>query len=130
MTADAPIRWGRIVLGGLFIELAMFAVVVPLNVLGGEQAVYYAVPFLAVATAFVFGWWAARPVTGRFVLHGALVAVAASVMYITLTVASGVAGELPLLYHVSHALRVMGGAAGGAFAARRARTGPAAAVPS
>jgi hypothetical protein len=107
------------VLGGLFIELAMFAVAVPLMAVS-EQAVYYAVPLLAVGTAFAFGWWAAKPLTGRFVLHGALAAVAASVMYIALTTASGVAGDLPLLYHVSHVLRVMGGAAGGAFAARRA----------
>lgn len=118
------VRWGRVVLGGLFIELTMFAIVVPLNSIS-EQTAYYSVPVLALATAFLFGWWAAAPLKSQFILHGVLVALAASCFYIALTAAMGVIGSLPLLYHLSHGLRILGGAAGGAFAERRARTTPA-----
>ena len=121
MPTTQPIRWLRIALAGLLNELAMFAVVIPLNIISQDVA-YYAVPFAAVGTGFACGWWAARPLKGRFVLHGALAMIVASLMYITLTTASGVAGEIPLLYHLSHGLRLLGGAAGGAFAGRRART--------
>jgi putative membrane protein (TIGR04086 family) len=119
MTTGRGIRWGRVLPGGLFIELALFAIAVPMTIYSPD-ALYYLVPFLVLVSAFVFGWWAARPLESRFVLHGVLVAVVASVIYIALTTASGVAGELPLLYHLSHGLRIIGGAAGGAFAARRA----------
>lgn len=87
----AEIRWGRILLGGLFIELTMFAIVPPLNSLS-QRAAYYSVPVLALATAFLFGRRAARPLKARFVLHGVLVAVAASVMYLAVTTAMGVIG--------------------------------------
>ena len=125
--SSTPIRWGRVLLGGLFIELAMFAFVIPLTAIG-EQVLYYAVPFLAFGIAVVFGWWVARPLSGRQVLHGALVAVAASLMYIALTTAMGVAGTLPLLYHVSHGLRILGGMLGGSIAARH-QAAPAPAQP-
>jgi hypothetical protein len=112
------IRWGRVLLGGLFIELSMFAVVVPLNAIS-PRAAYYSVPLLAFATALLFGWWAAKPVSSRFVLHGTLVAIAASAMYIALTTAMG--ADVPWLYHLSHLLRLAGGAAGGTLAERAIR---------
>jgi hypothetical protein len=120
MAAVTQIRWGRILLGGLFIELTMFAIVLPLNSLS-QQAAYYSVPVLALATAFLFGRWAARPLKAQFVLHGVLVAVAASVMYIALTTAMGVISSVLLLYHLSNGIRIVGGAAGGASAGRRSK---------
>jgi putative membrane protein (TIGR04086 family) len=113
------LRWGRILLGGLFSELAIFAVFVPLQSVYGE-AVTNLVPVLAVVTAFLFGWWAAKAAHDRQVLHGTLVAVAASLMWIALVFgAGGEWSEIPVLYHVTHGLRIMGGAAGGWWAARR-----------
>jgi hypothetical protein len=125
MAALNQIRWGRIFLGGLFIELTIFAIVLPLNVLS-QRAAYYSVPVLVLATAYIFGRWAARPLEAQFVLHGALVAVTASLMYLALTTAMGVVGSLPLLFHVSNGIRILGGMAGGASAARQAK----AAVPA
>jgi putative membrane protein (TIGR04086 family) len=124
MAVEGQIRWGRILIGGLLIELTMFAIVLPLNTIS-TQTVYYLVPFLAAATGFLFGYWAARPLDSRFVLHGALVAVVASLIYVALNAAMGTTGSVPLLYHLSHGLRLLGGAAGGAFAGNRAMTGPA-----
>lgn len=110
-----PIRWGRIALGGLLSELAIFAVILPLNVVS-PSAVYYAVPVLVALAAFIFGRWVATPLTSAFVLHGILTAMFASLLYIVLTAATGVISSLPLLYHLSHGLRILGGAAGGASA--------------
>ena len=117
MLASQQIRWGRILLGGVFIELAMLSILVPVNLVS-ERTAYYLVPILAFATAVVFGQWAARPLQGRFVLHGVLVAAFASLIYVTLTTVAGAA--VPLLIHLSHGVRLLGGAAGGAFAARQA----------
>jgi hypothetical protein len=114
------LRWGRILLGGLFSELAIFAVYIPLQSVLGDTATN-TVPLLAVATAFLFGWWAAKAAHDRQVLHGALVAVAASLMWIALVLASGSPwSEIPVLFHLTHGLRIVGGTAGGWWAARRA----------
>jgi hypothetical protein len=107
------IRWGRIVLGGFLSELAIGAVILPLNAVSSSVA-YYAVPVLVVIAAFVFGRWVAAPLTSSFVLHGVLTAVVASLLYIALTAVLGVLSSLPLLYHLSHGPRLLGGAAGGA----------------
>jgi hypothetical protein len=119
MTTATPIRWGRVLLGGLIIELVMFAIAIPVGMYS-QNALYYSVPFFVTVTAFLVAWRATLPLPGRFVLHGTLMAVVASAIYIALTVGSGAAGDLPLLYHLSHGLRVIGGAAGGAVAKRRA----------
>ena len=127
MTETDTIRWGRIILGGLFMELAMFAVVIPLNGIN-RQATYYSVPFLTSVFGFLFGYWVARPLRNRFILHGVLTAVAASMMYVALTFAMGAAASVPLLYHFSHGLRMIGGAFGGRVAERRAHKPLAAGV--
>ena len=116
---NGRLRWGRILLGGLYSELAIFAVFIPLQSVYGD-AVTNIVPALAAAVAFLFGWWAAKGAPDRQVLHGVLVAVAASLMWIGLVLGSGGQwSEIPVLYHVTHGLRLMGGAAGGWWAARR-----------
>jgi putative membrane protein (TIGR04086 family) len=126
MTPTRSLRWGRILLGGLFIELAMFAFVIPLQAIS-PTVLYYSVPFLAIGTAVLFGAWAAKPAQSRHVLHGVLVALVASLIYVSLTTAAGANSEIPLLYHFSHGLRLLGGGIGGWLAARR--SGVAAAHP-
>ena len=115
----SQIRWGRIAAGGLFIELAMFAIVIPIQIVAGEQVFYYSVPVAAIATAFLVALWVARPLESRFVLHGALAALVASLIYIALTASMG--ASVPWLFWASHGLRLLAGIAGGMFAERRAR---------
>ena len=112
------IRWSRVLAGGLFIELTMFAIVLPLNAVR-PQAVYYLVPALAFLTAVFYGYWAAKPLDDGFELHGALVAIVASMIYVILTIAAG--APVPLLYHLSHGLRLVGGLLGGNRARRSTR---------
>lgn len=113
------LRWGRILLGGVFIELAMFAVFIPLMSIS-ETAAYVAVPIWGMVTAVLFGRWAAGPAGGRWVLHGGLTAAFASLLWGTMVVASGGFATTPVLYHVVNVLRVLAGMAGGAWAERRA----------
>ena len=109
------LRWGRILLGGLFAEIGVFAVVLPVQYFFGQR------PFLAsilVASALlplVFAMWVCRKVSARFLLHGGLVGVVAALVYFI--VAWG--QPQPLLYQVSHALKIAGGIAGGAAASRK-----------
>ena len=114
------IRWGRVLLGGFLIELTIFAIYIPLNS-ASPQVAYYSVPVLALATAYLFGRWAARPLQSGFVLHGALVAVTASLIYLALNAGLGTIPLIPWLFHISNVVRVLAGAAGGAAAAKRAR---------
>ncbi|MBM3819306.1 MAG: hypothetical protein FJW14_09875 [Acidimicrobiia bacterium] len=116
--AGGQIRWGRILLGGFLTEVAIFAVYIPLNTID-TQVAFYAVPFLICGAAILFGWFVARPLQDRFVLHGALTAVTASVMYLALNVAAGTLPLVPWLFHVFNVLRPAAGAVGGALARSR-----------
>jgi len=116
----STIRWKRVASGGFFIELTMFAIVLPMNTVS-PQATYYSVPLLVLLSAVVWGYWAARGADGRFVLHGVLVAIVASAIYVALTTA--LAAPVPLLFHLSHGLRLLGGALGGKLASRKAGLG-------
>jgi hypothetical protein len=127
MAALGAIRWARVLLGGLFIELAMFAIVIPLAIVS-EPLVYYSVPILAIGVAAPVGWWVARRAGARFVAHGALTAAVASLIYLALTAIGG-EGDVPVLYHVSNGLRLIGGAIGGWLAARSRAPAPAPALP-
>ena len=123
MGAEA-IRWGRVVLGAFLAELILVVFVIPIRALGGPES---AVTVLAVAGSFfVFvpvAWWLFRSAR-KPVLHGALMGVAAALMYTLLALAAQYfapdSPPIPLIYYVAHALKVAGGAAGGWFALRRA----------
>ena len=110
------IRWGRIFLAAFFAELAIFAVFIPVLLKYGEPA-QYIVPPLALVMTFLFSVWAGKKVDSRFVLHGLLVGIVATLMYVALTFAQ----PEPFIYIVAHALKILGGAAGGLVAEKRRR---------
>ena len=111
-------------LGAFLAELVLIVFVIPIRAFGGPES---AVTVVAVAGSFfVFvpvAWWLFRSVANP-VLHGALMGIAAALMYTLL----GLIGQFfvpdapptPLIYYVAHVLKVAGGAAGGWFALRRA----------
>ncbi len=112
------IRWWWVLLGAVLTELSLFVLVVPLYMLpNGATIVLYIVGPACLAAAFVFGWWTARRAGASFALHGTLVGIAASLIYIAMTWSK----TLPLVYSLSHILKVIGGAAGGLLAARQAQ---------
>lgn len=117
------LQWGRIIVGALLVEIALIIVFIPLLAVWDIQTL---MPFI-VAGVFVFGfaitWWLARKVRARHVLHGTLIGVIATVLYLLLCmtqpqgISSVVAMYGPVVFVLANLLRVLGCAAGG-FVAR------------
>jgi len=109
------IQWGRVLLAALLMEIILFAVAMPLYLGGEGRLLVYVVPPLALIATFGVTVWLGRGFKTRFVLHGMLIGVIGTLMYIALTRAQ----PEPWQYWVAHALKVVGGAAGGVVLARR-----------
>lgn len=120
------VHWLRILLGGFLAEVAVFVVVIPIFRIAGQHALLYTAPVASLLMCFLFAVWVARGVESRFVLHGALVGVVATLLYVAITQAH----PEPSAYYLAHALKILGGAVGGAFAATHTRVhGPSRAQP-
>jgi hypothetical protein len=109
------LRLGRTLLGGFLAELSVFAVVFPVLYFFGERAFLASILIASATMPFVFAMWVGKRLGSHHVLNGALVGLVAAVIY------TGIAWnqQQPLLYKVSHGLKVIGGAAGGVVASRR-----------
>jgi hypothetical protein len=123
------IRWWRVIGGGLLIELALMVVSVASYAIGRMDVLPVVVPPLTLPIAFVAGWWAARP-TARPVLNAALAGAIAIPLYLALVVfallaapaeASDTSTALSPAYLATHAIKVLGAAAGGWWVARGRR---------
>jgi hypothetical protein len=120
------IRWGWILLGGFLAELAIFAIVIPVSLFAGQKSLLYSAPPASFVAAFVFGIWVARKAPGRPVLHGALVGMAAMLIYVGI----GLAQPEPIAYVIAHVLKVLGGLAGGIVLKRRTANAVSVARPA
>ena len=100
--------------GGFLAELLVFAIVFPVLYLFGQQAFLASILIASAVMPFIFAIWVGRRIESRFVLHGALVGLAA-LIYMGLAWGQ----PQPLLYKIAHGLKVIGGAAGGVVASRR-----------
>ena len=109
------IRWGWILLGGFLAELAIFVIVIPMSLLAGQESLLYSAPPASFVAAFVFGIWVASKASQRRVLHGALVGVVAMLIYVGVNLGQ----PEPIAYVIAHALKVLGGVAGGFIAMKR-----------
>lgn len=119
LAAPGKVRWWRILLGGFLAELALLAIAVPAYLLpNGATLLLYVIPPACLIATLIFGYWVARKAEGRFILHGVGVGVVAALLYVGMTWGQ----TLPVVYLVSHFLKVIGGAAGG-FIAQRANQG-------
>jgi len=107
-------HWGRILLGGFVAELLVFAIVFPVLHLFGQHAFLVSIPIASAVMPFLLAIWVGRRVTSRFVLHGVLVGAVAALVYIALAWGQ----PQPLLYQISHALKIAGGLAGGVVTSR------------
>jgi hypothetical protein len=110
------IRWGWVLLGGFLAELTIFVVVIPLSLLVGQQSLIYSAPVASFVASFLFGTWVARKAQQRLVLHGALVGIVATLLYIGISLGQ----PEPIAYIIAHVLKVFGGVAGGFVASKRA----------
>ncbi|SRR6266404_5347883 len=115
MNTFAGIHWVRVLVGGFLAEVSVFLVVIPISLLYGQHALLYAAPPASLATCFLFALWVGRRVDSHLVLHGILVGVVATLLYVGLTLGR----PEPLAYLVAHVLKIFGGATGGLVAGRR-----------
>jgi putative membrane protein (TIGR04086 family) len=113
------IHWGRIVAAGVLAEVALIIAIVPAGLRLGESFLHYTAGPGSFLFCFLGGWWAARNVESRPILHGTLVGVVAALIYVGLTKAQ----PEPLAYIVAHVLKLVGGACG-AYAVRRRAPAP------
>jgi putative membrane protein (TIGR04086 family) len=96
-------------------ELVLFAIAIPLFVSGAGRVLIYVVPPAALIATFATTVWLGRRIKSKFVLHGVLVGVVGTLMYVALTRAQ----PEPWQYLLAHGLKVVGGAAGGMVLTRR-----------
>jgi putative membrane protein (TIGR04086 family) len=115
MNTYGGIRWLRVLLAGFLAEVLVIALVIPFALLLGKTTLTYTAPAASFLACFVFAIWVGRGLNSRFVLHGILVGVVATLIYVALTRG----GPEPPAYLVAHALKLLGGAAGGLVTARR-----------
>jgi hypothetical protein len=109
------LHWGRLTIGGVCAELAVFAIVFPVLHFFGQTAFLASILAASLLMPFLFALWVDRRVASHFVLHGLLVGLVAALVY--LLVAWG--QTEPLLYKVAHGLKLVGGILGGVLAAFR-----------
>jgi hypothetical protein len=109
------IQWGRVVLAAFLMELVLFAIAVPLNLSGRGRVNLYVIPPAALIATFAITVWLGRRIKSKFVVHGVLIGIVGTLMYVALTRAH----PEPWQYLVANALKVIGGAAAGVVLARR-----------
>ncbi len=108
-------HWVRILVGGFLAEAILIAIAIPVGVKWGQHPLLYIAPAGSLVLCFLFAWWVGRGVESRFVVHGLLVGVVATLIYLALTRAR----PEPMAYVIAHGLKLLGGAGGGWFAGRR-----------
>jgi hypothetical protein len=114
-----------VISGGLAAELLVFALVFSVRAAFGETAFLASIVIGSAVMPFLLALWACR---GRehAMLNGALVGTVAALFYIVVFTATAPAGQSqPLLFQISHVVKVFGGFAGGVVASRRRTVAPA-----
>jgi hypothetical protein len=109
------IQWGRVFLAAFLMELVLFAIAIPLSLSSERRVALYVVPPVALFATFAITMWLGRPIASKLVLHGVLIDVVGTLMYVGLTRGR----PEPWQYLVANALKVVGGAAGGLALARK-----------
>ncbi len=117
--SGVQMHWVRILTGGFLAELLLILIVIPISMKFGQTPLLYVAPVGSLVTCFLFAWWVGSRIESRFILHGVLVGVVATFIYIVLTRAR----PEPFAYVIAHVLKLGGGAAGGLVAGRSRSSG-------
>lgn len=115
MNTSTKIHWVRILIGGFLAELLVFVIVIPVLLLFGQHPLLYVAPPASLVACFLFAFWVGRKVDSHYLLHGILVGVVATLIYIALDHAR----PEPWAYIFAHVLKILGGGAGGLYARSR-----------
>jgi hypothetical protein len=136
MNAIRRIRWKWIVLAALLAEatvLAIFVLLLFVASLAGAPEIarpmstldYIDAMVSSFVVVFLFALWVGKRIESEFVLHGALIGVLGMLLFSIMWIATTGSLAQPPLYVVAHALKVLGGIAGGLVAEKRKRRAPA-----
>jgi len=132
IAANRPIHWRRIVVAAFLAEASVMAGFFLLLLVATQAGVpeiarpmspldYVDAIVSSFVMVFLFTLWVGRRIESRFVLHGALVGGVAVVLFVTLIFAINKTFAEPPLYTVAHAMKILGGIAGGLVAQKRKR---------
>jgi hypothetical protein len=78
-------HWMRVLAGGFLAEVSVIVIVIPVSRLFGQRTLAYTAVTASLVSCFLFAIWVGRGVRSRVVLHGALVGVVATLLYVGLT---------------------------------------------
>jgi hypothetical protein len=113
------IHWKRVILGALLLEVVLLVTLVPLSFVN-ITLFLTAVPIGVFAFGYLVSWWILRKVPLAPILHGALIGIVATAMYLGLVFAQpgGFAAAVATygvpLFWFSQAMRIAGCVAGAA----------------
>ena len=119
------IRWLRVILGALLLEVVLLVTLVPLSFVN-MTLFLTAVPIGVFVFGYLVSWWILRKVPAAPMLHGALIGIVATAMYLGLVFAQpgGLAAAVGTygvpLFWFSQTMRIAGCVAGAAGTRRRA----------
>jgi hypothetical protein len=125
------IQWLRVLLAGFLIEVVLAVVLTGGFAAAGVDLTKGVSPASALiigigcfVTAFLVVLWLGRGVASRLVLHGFLMGLVATLLYLGLVAASGqmsaaLAGYGPVTFVIVNAARLVGAVLGGAACERR-----------
>ena len=120
----AKLRWGWIIAGAVILEVALIIMFVPMLMYSDISKI---APYAGIGTfglGFLVSWWIVGKVPGRHVLHGALIGIVATIIYLGLCMANpnGIASVVamygPVLFVVGNGVRIVGTIAGGWYRSR------------
>jgi hypothetical protein len=119
LQSSTKLRWGWIVAGAVILEVALILLFIPMLRFTDISTI---APFAGIGTlvlGFLVSWWVVRKVPGRRLLHGALIGILATIIYVGLCMmnpdgglASVVAMYGRVLFVVGNGLRIVGTVAG------------------
>jgi hypothetical protein len=117
----AKLRWGWIFVCAVLLEVALILLFVPILMYMDVSGIAPYAGIGAFGLGFLVSWWVVRRVPERRILHGALIGIVATIIYVGLCMAnpSGIASVVaaygPVLFVVGNGLRIVGTTAGAWF---------------
>jgi hypothetical protein len=119
------IHWIRVIVAAILFEVVLVAVTLVITLFVAIEMLLPFVPAMVFVVGFPFGMWAVRKSASGFILHGTLVGVVATLIYLGLIL--GQFGSLtpviemygPVSFFLANALKILGCVAGAYAAGRR-----------
>ena len=108
------IHWARVVIAAFVLEIVLFVTLVPIGQVFGTTVFLIAVPIGCLVFGFLITFLFTRGIKARTVLHGLLIGVLATIIYLGLVVGSpgGMAIAMstygPFLFVFYNGLRIVG----------------------